>query len=56
MIIAVLAFSYASYARTKVWKNGVTLFTDVVNKYPNIFFGYEVKGESEAEVKIMIMH
>ena len=50
-VLVVLIFSYASYARNKVWKDGVTLFTDVVNKYPNIFFGYEVKGESEAEVK-----
>ena len=51
LLIVILIFSYASYARTKVWKDGITLFTDVVDKYPGIFFGYEVKGESEAEAK-----
>ena len=29
LIIAVLAFSYASYARIKVWKDGITIFTNL---------------------------
>jgi protein O-mannosyl-transferase len=34
LIIIALCFSFLSYSRTKVWKNGVSLWMNVINKYP----------------------
>jgi len=42
-------FSIATYNRIKVWKDGETLFTDVINNYPGIFYGYWARGTSRSE-------
>ena len=44
LVIYILAFSYATYERNKVWKDTVVLFTDVINKNPKIFYSYTVRG------------
>lgn len=44
LTVLTLFYSVYSYNRTKVWENGVTLFTDVVEKYPNHFKGYGMLG------------
>ena len=33
--IVILVFAYSTYARTKVWKDSITLFSDVIEKYDN---------------------
>ena len=33
-----------TFKRTRVWKNTVTLFTDVIRKYPNTFIAYNNLG------------
>ena len=38
--IVVLLFTVQSNKRNKVWQNGETLFTDVINQSPNECFGY----------------
>jgi len=33
-----------SFQRIKIWKNGEVLFTDVIDKYPNLPFAYNNRG------------
>ncbi len=40
LIVTALIFSITTYSRNKVWKNGVTLFTDVIEKYPEYAEAY----------------
>ncbi len=35
VVLGALLFSYQSYARTKIWKDSETLWTDVIDKNPN---------------------
>ncbi len=44
LIVYIIFFSYTTYNRNKVWKNGITLFSDVVKKYPSKPFGYWACG------------
>jgi len=37
-------FCYLTFERIKVWKSGEILFTDVINKYPNLAFAYNNRG------------
>lgn len=47
--IAYLLFlSIVTYQRTKVWDDGITLFTDVTNKYPTNMQGYIVLANAYA--------
>jgi len=39
-----LAFSYLTWDRIKVWENCIVLFTDVIKKYPNHPDGYNTRG------------
>ncbi len=39
-IVVILIFSFLTYDRIKAWKNGETLFTDVIKKNPNLPFAY----------------
>jgi len=47
-LVIIIAFSvmffYLSKQRIKVWKNGEVLFTDIINKYPNLPFAYNNRG------------
>ena len=44
IIIVLLTFSYMSYERNKVWANNLSLYDDVISKYPNAFFAYGNRG------------
>lgn len=43
----ILAFSVVSWNRNKVWKNGLTLFSDVIAKNPNVEFAYTNRGNAK---------
>lgn len=37
-----------TYSRTKIWKNSITLWNDVINKYQTIAFAYYLRGSEES--------
>ena len=41
----VIIFSYQTYTRIGVWKDGDVLFTDVIKKNPDIFHAYWIRGQ-----------
>ena len=45
-ILFVVYLSEITYNRNKVWYNGITLFTDVINKNPNRAEGYSLRGSA----------
>jgi len=50
-IIIALAtgFSYLTFERNKVWENGIILFTDEINKYPEQGYSWFGRGYSKYE-------
>jgi tetratricopeptide (TPR) repeat protein len=44
IIIFTAMFSYQSWNRIGVWKDGKTLFSDVIEKYPESFHAYWIRG------------
>ncbi len=40
IIVAIIAFSFLTYARIKIWQDGETVFTDVIKKNPTLPFAY----------------
>lgn len=48
-IMVLLVFSYLSHQRTKVWQNSLTLWTDVIQKYPDSPAGYMNRGQYYSE-------
>ncbi len=49
-LIAVL-FSFQSYQRIGVWKNGITFWNDVIKKNPDLAFAYYHRAGSKTEFK-----
>ncbi|MFA6922733.1 MAG: tetratricopeptide repeat protein [Bacteroidales bacterium] len=49
-IIYILIFSYESYSRNKVWKNGIILFTDVIEKYPDKSHPYLARAGAKMNI------
>ena len=51
LIIAVvvysMVFSFVSYERSKVWKDSLTLFNDVLQKYPLVDAAYNNRGNAK---------
>jgi tetratricopeptide (TPR) repeat protein len=47
----VVILSYASYSRTKVWKDSLTLWNDVLRKYPSAALAYNNRGDARMERK-----
>jgi protein O-mannosyl-transferase len=43
-VIFALVMSFITWDRIKVWKNGYSLFSDVINKYPDNHLGYWMRG------------
>ena len=43
-VIVIIIFSYSTFERCKVWKNSGVLFTDVINKHPDISVAYVNRG------------
>lgn len=50
-ISVLLLFSYLSWQRSLVWKDGLTLFTDVIEKNPESFHGYWIRGSMKSNTK-----
>ncbi|MBI4946213.1 MAG: tetratricopeptide repeat protein [Bacteroidetes bacterium] len=48
LLILIILFSWQTYERIGVWKNGIVLFTDVINKNPTVFHGYKVRGDTKS--------
>ncbi|HOY31754.1 MAG TPA: tetratricopeptide repeat protein [Bacteroidales bacterium] len=49
--IFLLLFSYLTWDRISVWKNGIVLFTDVIKKYPECYHGYKIRGNYKFNMK-----
>ncbi len=43
----IIIFSVIIWNRIDVWKNDYTLFNDLVEKNPNVYFGYWLRGNAE---------
>ncbi len=43
-------FGYLTFERTKIWRNTLTLFSDVIKKYPNVDTAYKNRGNYYARV------
>ena len=46
LIAAALIFSYVSFHQTKVWKNGETLWSNVISNYPDKMRPYAARGNN----------
>ena len=46
MIVSMI-YSSLSWARIGVWQNDIILFGDMIEKYPNVYFGYWMMGNFE---------
>ena len=44
--VLIIFYSYTSNQRNKVWKNGTTLFSDVIKKYPEQSLGWRQRGNN----------
>lgn len=44
LLLGGLIFARMTYSRTQVWKDSETLWTDVINKYPNVEVAYKNRG------------
>jgi len=54
MVVAVFSFylilfTVQTSSRISVWKDGDVLFTDVINKYPNVFLAHFLRGKIRKE-------
>ncbi len=43
-VTGIVIFSYQTYARTQVWSNTETLWTDVISKYPDVETAWRNRG------------
>lgn len=50
-IIIFLGWFTTTYRRTNVWQNGITLWTDVISKYPGLSLAYTNRGIAYAHDK-----
>ena len=51
VVVYSMAFSAISYERIKVWKDSLTLFNDVLEKYPSVDVAYNNRGNFKREQK-----
>jgi tetratricopeptide (TPR) repeat protein len=51
LVVCSMVFSVISYDRIKVWKNSLTLWDDVIEKYPNVDAAYNNRGNYKKEQK-----
>jgi len=45
----IIVFSVITWNRNKVWKNGITLFSDVIKSNSNVFHGYFMLASAKSE-------
>ena len=51
LVFSFITFSVVTFARNKVWQNGIALFTDVIEKNPDKFHGYWIRGSAYSNKK-----
>jgi tetratricopeptide (TPR) repeat protein len=51
LIAFTAGFSATTYSRNKVWRDGIALFTDVIEKNPKKFHGYWIRGSAYSNKK-----
>jgi tetratricopeptide (TPR) repeat protein len=51
MVIAVLVFSVMSHIKIRAWKDSLTMYGDVLDKYPNLALAYDNRGSARAALK-----
>ncbi|HOY31750.1 MAG TPA: tetratricopeptide repeat protein [Bacteroidales bacterium] len=44
LVIIIIVFSIQTWTRIGVWKDGLTLFNDVIKKYPDSYIAYDYRG------------
>lgn len=44
MLVFIIGYGYATFAQVKVWKNSETLWTDVINKFPDVAIAHNSRG------------
>lgn len=44
LALFIAGMSYLTYERSKVWKDSITVFSDVINKYPEVYMAYNNRG------------
>ena len=49
VVVAALVLSGATWARCSVWHDGLTLWNDVISKYPDVAFAHLNRGLARAE-------
>jgi len=49
--LIIILFSYLTWARISVWKDSKTLFTDVIRKFPENYYGYYFRGNAKNSEK-----
>lgn len=42
--LILLIYGFFTYRQTKIWQNSITLFTNVIEKYPDSYLGYGSRG------------
>jgi len=50
-MIFAMVMSYITWERIIVWKDGSTVFSDVIKKYPNNYLGYWMRGNSRNKLE-----
>jgi protein O-mannosyl-transferase len=48
-LLVALVFSFLTWKRIAIWKNGITLFTDVIKKNPGMYHGYWMRALEKTE-------
>ncbi|MFH1321423.1 MAG: tetratricopeptide repeat protein [Bacteroidota bacterium] len=51
IIITILALSYSTFNRIKIWRNSLVLWTDVIEKHPDDKTGYFNRGSAYADLR-----
>ena len=46
-------FSISTHQRSKVWKDSISLFSDVIRKYPDLAMAYNNRGLAFAEAGVI---
>jgi protein O-mannosyl-transferase len=49
-VFIILCFSVISYNRNKIWSNALSLFNDVVEKYPGSSIAYNYRGIAKSDI------
>ena len=46
LIVYILILGFLSFNRSKIWFNGISLWSDVISQYPKLAFAYDNRGNS----------